>query len=117
MGKNQRYTLNYTPCRNKIGCEGQVMMAQFANNGGPCQYNVATYDEKVAPKAENGGYTFEYANGPAVGTYCSGGRAVNITFICEQGAVPYNANRTECDDEPSIGPPEDRLCLYYFNVY
>ena len=115
--ENNKYTLIYTPCRNDIGCEGEVMIGQFNNNNGPCMYNVATFNQTLQPiySADDKSYTFEYKNGRASpGAACENGRVINVTFICEPGALPYDKNKTKCDDEID-GP--DGICSYYFNVY
>lgn len=115
---NNKYTLIYTPCRNKIACEGEVMIGQFGNNNGPCEYNVATFNQTLQPiysANDIKSYTFEYKNGIASpGNACNNGRVINVTFICQPNAFPYDQNKTECNDEPD---GHDGICPYYFNVY
>eukprot|EP00483_Globobulimina_turgida_P010604 UN10625 len=114
---NNRYQLIFTPCRNDIGCEGQVMIGQFANNNGPCMYNVATFNQSLQPTyiTQQQSYIFEYKNGRASpDAACNNGRIINVTFVCEQNAIPYDKAKTKCDDEAD-GP--DGICPYYFEVY
>ena len=119
---NKKYVLYYTPCRNGLGCEGQVMVAQYSQNNGQarnCLYNVATFNQSLTPSynSSDKSYLFQYRNGhDDIGSYCYNGRYMNISFICDPKAIPYNPNKTRCDDEsPDIVPAG--VCPYYFNVY
>ena len=120
---NKKYILYYTPCRNGLGCEGEVMIAQYSrdNNGNAvdCLYNVASFNQSITPSYNqtDKSYLFQYKNGHAdVGSpYCYNGRAINITFICQPNAIPYDKNKTICDDESIDAGPG--ICPYYFNVY
>eukprot|EP01084_Bolivina_argentea_P110413 197165_1 len=121
--ENKKYVLYFSPCRNGLGCEGQVMVGQYSqNNNGQaqdCMYNVASFNQSVQPSHNSAAksYLFEYKNGhDDVGSqYCYNGRYINITFICEPNAIPYDKNKTKCDDASiNVGVG---ICPYYFNVY
>eukprot|EP01084_Bolivina_argentea_P107643 192453_1 len=115
--QNDKYTLIYRPCTNgNVGCSKPCMIGQYINNGA-CFKNVAYYNHSLQPiyNAKQKSYTFEYKNGDKDqnSQYCYNGRYINITFVCEPNANPYDPLKVTCNDEPQY----NGICPYFFNIY
>ena len=112
MENSYHLYLKYTPCSNQVFCgpfNGDIywgMMTQYTDT--TCQSFTCRWDNGDTKPLINGTqYTFNYNNG--LGDQNCAARGSQITFICDQYAVPYNTAKTQCNESPP--------CTYNIKIY
>eukprot|EP01084_Bolivina_argentea_P032889 60881_1 len=111
------YVLQYTPCQSNLQCsifDLDTYMVLQNSLSGNCAAGVAKYDANVLPEKitvhDTKAYRFSYANG-ASSFQCGTGRQLNLTFICDPNADPYDPNALKC------GTGENTTqCEYYLEI-
>eukprot|EP01084_Bolivina_argentea_P032888 60879_1 len=106
--------LQYVPCQSNLQCsifDLDTYMVLQNSLSGNCAAGVAKYDANVLPEKitvhDTKAYRFSYANG-AASFQCTAPRKLNLTFICDPNADPYDQNALKCG--------ESAICEYYLEI-
>ena len=121
-----RYELEYTPCKNHLGCSkdgsDDYMVIQYDTQQKTCVGHTADWDdgETLPLRTVNGTlgeweYEFYYDNG-LVGSGCENGRATTITWICDPDAIPLDWERLQ-DEGCGEHSQQNGVCQYWFEIY
>eukprot|EP01084_Bolivina_argentea_P201228 343999_1 len=96
--------LQYVPCQSNLECsifDLDTYMVLLNSLSGNCVAGVAKYNANVLPEKitvkDTQAYIFSYANG-AASLQCTEPRKLNLTFICDPNANPYDQNALKCGE-------------------
>ena len=120
--QNERYDFLYAPCSDTLKCEGGQdnnevgMVLHWNSEQNNCDLVIAKWDETVEPYYDNrystDAYSFYYRNAPTDNS-CPNGKSLNLTFICQEDADPYDEDTMSCTRGSG---PDQGVCYYRFQI-
>ena len=108
-------TMQFSPCASNLQCTWSDLdsyMVTQSSISGNCLAGIAKLDstapEQTTVDGQNA-YKFSYTNGQ-VSFGCLEPRTLDLTFVCDESADPYNENGLKC------GENSNQICAYYLTI-